>query len=120
MAYQSPDDFAISASLLPEGVEIKAEDLRNKAQDSMFRSFGDLADLAGAISDPAEQTLLLTAVLKEFTKQTGQCSQRLCLNATDLEIFTHQLKTLNLTGESATKVTEALTVARIATPKPRD
>ncbi|MGL4399191.1 MAG: hypothetical protein ACRCXD_04945 [Luteolibacter sp.] len=120
MGYNSPGDIAIFASLLPEGTEIKADDLKNEAQNSMYRGFGGLMGLAGAIRDPAEQALLLTTALEEFTKQTGQSSDPSRVNSTDFEIFTRQLQTLNLTGENATQVAEALAAARSATPKARD
>ncbi len=120
MAYNSPGDIAIFASLLPVGVELKAEDLKNQAQNSMYRGFGGLTGLAGAVRDPAEQTLLITTALDEFAKRTGQSSQPSRLNATDFEIFTRQLQTLNLTGENATKVAEALAAAQSATPKPKE
>jgi hypothetical protein len=120
MAYTHPGDIAVFASLLPEGLEIKAEDLKNQAQNLMYHGFGGLTGLAGAIRDPAEQAKLITTALEEFTTRTGQSSQPSRLNATDFEIFTRQLQTLNLTGENAAKVAEALAAARSATPKARD
>jgi hypothetical protein len=120
MGYGNPGDIATFTSLLPEGIELKAEDLKNQAQNSMYRGFGGLTGLAAAIRDPAEQTKLITTALEEFTTRTGQSSQPSRLNATDFEIFTYQLQKLNLTGENATKVAEALAAARSATPKPRD
>ncbi len=120
MGYNSPDDIAIFASLLPEGIEIKADDLKNEAQNSTYRGFGGLTGLAGAIRDPTEQAKLIITALEEFATRTGQSSQPSRLNAIDFEIFTRQLQTLNLTGENATQVAEALAAARSATPKARD
>jgi hypothetical protein len=120
LGYSSPGDIAIFAGLLPEGIEVKAEDLKNQAQNSIYRGLGGLTGLAGAIRDPAEQTKLITTALEEFVTRTGQSSQPSHLNSTDFEIFTRQLQTLNLTGENATKVAEALAAARSATPKSKE
>jgi hypothetical protein len=69
LGHSSPGDIAIFASLLPEGLEIKAEDLKGQAQNSMYYSVGGLTELAGAIRDPAEQTKLTTA-FEEFARRT--------------------------------------------------
>jgi hypothetical protein len=120
MGYNNPGDIAIFASLLPEGISLKAEDLKNQASNTAYRGFGGLTGLAGALRDPAEQTKLIVTALEHFTTYTRQNSQRSRLNDTDFEIFTHQLQKLNLTGENATKVAEAVAAARSATPKPHD
>lgn len=120
MYYNSPGDIAVFASLLPEGVEFKVEDLESQASNTAYRGFGGLTGLAGAIRDPAEQTKLITTALEKFITNTEQGSQRSRMNATDFEIFTRQLQTLNLTGENAAKVAEALAAARNATPKPKE
>ncbi len=120
MGYNNPGDIAIFASLLPAGIELKAEDLKNQAGNTAYRGFSGLTGLAAAIRDPAEQTKLITTALEQFVTHTEQNSQRSRLNATDFEIFSHQLEKLNLTGENATKVAEAFAAARSATPKPKE
>lgn len=120
MAYNNPGDIALFASLLPEGIELRAEDLENQANNTAYRGFSGLTGLAGAIRDPAEQTKLITTALEQFATNTRQSSQSSRLNATDFEIFTRQLQTLNLTGENSTKVAEAVAAARSATPKPKE
>lgn len=120
MAYNSPGDIAIFASLLPEGVELKAEDLKNQANNTAYRGFGGLTGLAGAIRDPAEQAKLITTALEQFTTNIEESSRGSRVNATDFEIFARQLQKLNLTGEHATKVQEAFDIARSATPKPKE
>jgi len=120
MGYNNPGDIAIFASLLPEGIEVRAEDLENQANNSAYRGFSGLTGLAGAIRDPAEQTKLIITALEHFTTNTRQFSQPSRLNAIDFEIFTRQLQSLNLTGENATKVAEALAAARSTTPQPRE
>lgn len=120
MGYNNPGDVAVFASLLSEGIEIKAEDLKSQASSTTYSGFNGLTGLAGAIRDPAEQTKLITTALEQFATNTRQSSQPSRLNATDFEIFTRQLQSLNLTGENAVKVAEALAAARSATPKPKD
>jgi len=120
MSYNNPGDIAIFASLLPEGIEMNAEDLKNQARNAIYNGLGGLTGLAGAIRDPAEQTKLITTALEQFTTNVRQNSEPSRFNATDFEIFNRQLQTLNLTGENATKVADALAAAQSATPKPRE
>ncbi len=120
MAYNSPSDIALFASLLPEGVEVMAEDLKDQARSTSYNGLRGLTGMAVAVRDPAEQTKLITTALEQFTTNIQRSSQSSRLNATDFEIFNRQLQTLNLTGENATKVAEALATARSATPKPKE
>lgn len=117
MAYNNPGDIAVFASLLPEGIELRAEDLKNQASSTLYRGLGGLPGLASALRDPAEQAELITGALKSFTTAEGVGSQRSRLNATDFEIFARQLQSLNLTGENAAKVAQALDAARSAVSK---
>lgn len=118
MAYSSPKDIAIFASLLPAGVELRADDLKSQASNFNYNGFSGLTGLAGAIRDPAEQAKLITGALDQFTATTGQSSQPARLNATDFEIFARQLATLNLSGDNAQQVQQALAAAKSARPKP--
>lgn len=120
MAYNSPKDIAVFASLLPESVELRADDLKSQASHTAYYGFSGLTGLAGAIRDPAEQTKLITGTLEQFATTTEQSSQPAQLNATDFDILTRQLQNLNLTGDNAEKVQQALTAARNAKPKPRE
>ena len=120
MTYNSPGDIALFASLLPEGIEINAEDLKNQARNATYNGLGGLTGLAGAIRDPAEQTKLITTALEQFTTNIRQNSEPSRFNATDFEIFNRQLQTLNLTGANATKVAEAVAAAQSAMPKPKE
>lgn len=120
MDYNSPGTIAVFASLLPESVEIKAEDLKNQTRSIAYSGFSGLTDLAGAIRDPAEQTKLITTALEQLASHIRRNSELSRVNAADYEIFTRQLQKLNLTGENATKVAEALAAAQSATPKPKE
>ena len=120
MGYNNADDIAIFTSLLPQGVELLAEDLKNEARNSAYRGFSGLTGLARAIRDPDEQTKLITGTLDDFVTTTAGSSDPSRLNATDFEIFTRQVRTLNLSGENAAKVEQSLTAARNAKPKPRE
>lgn len=120
MAYSSPGDIAIFASLLPAGVELKAEDLKNQANNTLYRGFSGLAGLAGAIRDPTEQAQLIAGALEHFTESTEGNSNRSRMNDTDFEIFNRQVQTLHLTGENAARIEQALAAARKATPKPKE
>lgn len=119
MGYNNPDDIAIFTSLLPQGIELLAEDLKNEARNSAYRGFSGLTGLARAIRNPDEQTKLITTALDSHASNTAESSDQSRLNATDFEIFTRQLRTLNLNAENAAKVEQSLTAARNARPKPR-
>ena len=108
------------ASLLPEGVELVADDLKNQAGNVSYRGFSGLIGLAAAIRDPAEQAKLITVALDDLAKQTSMSMQPSRVNATDFEILARQLGALNFTGENAAKVDEALAAARTATPKAKE
>ena len=120
MAYSNPADIGVFASLLPPGIELTAEDLKNPANNTGSRGFSGLPSLAGALRDPAEQAKLISAALDQFTTSVQQSSQRSRMNAIDFEIFSRQLLTLKLTGENADQVAQALAAARNAQPKPRE
>ena len=120
MAYSNSGDIAVFASLLPQGVELLADDLKNQARNTAYRGFSGLTGLAAAIRDPAEQTKLITGALDDLTERTLKSSDPSRLNATDFEILTRQLQTLNLSGENLAHVEEALAAARSATPKPKE
>lgn len=119
MGYSSPRDLVTFVSLLPDSVEIRADDLKNQANNIAYRGFNGLAALAGAIRDPDEQTKFLTTTLDQYTASAQQGSHGNKLNATDFEVITRQLQNLNLTGENATKVQQALDTARNAKVKAR-
>lgn len=120
MSHNNPGDIAVFASLLPKGIEISAEDLKNQATSSFYQGFDGLADLARAIRDPAEQTKLITQALQQLTSNAEQSPQSSRLNATDFEILSHQIQSLNFTGENATKIAEALATAQSATRQAKE
>lgn len=120
MTYSNPKDIAIFASLLPAGIELRADDLKSQANNATYYGFSGLSAMAGAIRDPAEQAQLITGALEQFTTTAGQNSQPARLNATDFDILARQLATLNLNGDNAAKIQQALAAARSATPKPRE
>jgi hypothetical protein len=120
MGYNSPDDIAIFASLLPQGIEILAADLKGQASNTSHRGLSGLTGLARAIRDPAEQTKLITTALDDIASRTESSSNSSRLNSTDFEILSRQLRTLNLSGENAALVEQSLAAARNARPKPRE
>jgi hypothetical protein len=120
MAYNNPEDIANFTSLLPQGIELLADDLKSQAYNTGYRGFSGLTGLARAIRDPAEQTKLITTALNELASSTASSSTPSQLNATDFEIFTRQLRTLNFSGENAALVEQSLAAARNAKPKPRE
>jgi hypothetical protein len=120
LGYSSPKGIAVFASLLPAGIELRADDLKSQANHSTYNGFRGLSAMAGAIRDPAEQAQLITGALDQFTTTTGQSSQPVRLNAADFEILTRQLATLNLSGDNAAKVEQALAAAKAAKAKPRE
>lgn len=120
MTYNNKGDIALFASLLPEGVEFKAEDLQIQASNSAYSGFNGLTELAAAIRDPAEQTKLITTALENFVSNPRDRSAYSRINATDFEILSRQIQALRLTGENATKVAEALAAARSARTKPKE
>lgn len=118
MSYNNPGDIAVFSSLLPQDVELLADDLKSQAQNTSYRGFSGLTGLAAAIRNPAEQTKLITGALDELTKNTIENSEPSRLNDTDFEILARQLRTLHLSGENAAEVEDALAAARSARPKP--
>lgn len=120
MTFNSKGDIALFASLLPDGIEIKAEDLQSQANNAVAGGFNGLADLAAAIRDPAEQAKLIVTALEQLTSSARQPSVLSRLNAADFEILSRQLQSLRLTGDNATKVAEALAAARSAKSKPKE
>lgn len=118
--HNNPDAIATFASLLPAGVEIRAEDLKNSASNTIYQGLGGLVDLATALRDPAEQAELIATALGQFTSRTESSSQVTRMNATDFEILSRRLHTLGLTGADAEKVGQAVANARNARPKPRE
>jgi hypothetical protein len=120
MAYNNPDDIATFTSLLPQGIELLADDLKSQAYNTTHRGFSGLTGLARAIRDPAEQTKLITTALDELANSTANSSNLSRLNATDFEIFTRQVRTLNLSGENTARVEQSLAAARNAKPKHRE
>lgn len=114
----NPGGIAMFAEMLPAGVEIQAEDLKDRAINSYHQGFGGLVDLANVIRDPAEQAELITCALQEYLKRTETGSSRQSLNAIDFEILARRLHSLGLTGDNAAKVEQALANAKSAVPTP--
>ncbi len=117
MSNRNPADITTFAGLLPEGIEIRAEDLKDRARSSVSNGLNGLPEIAGIIREPAEQAKLITEALDQFTKNTESSSSPTRLNSNDFEIFESRLKSLGLTGEDAEKVQAALDGARNARPK---
>ncbi|MBC8127844.1 MAG: hypothetical protein H8M99_11950 [Gloeobacteraceae cyanobacterium ES-bin-144] len=120
MGYSRPSDIALFASLLPKGIEVRADDFKNLVQNMGYNGFSGLSDLAKAIKEPTEQTKLITDALNHFTTNTAESSQIARMNSTDFEILSNQLQKLNLTGDNAEQVQQALAAAQSAKPKARE
>jgi hypothetical protein len=120
MIYNNPAYLAVFTSLLPQGIELRADDLKKAAIDSARQGFSGLTRLARAIRDPAEQTKLITTVLDDLANNTSSGSSPSRLNAADFEIFTRQIRTLDLSGENAAKIDQSLAAVRNAKPNPHE
>lgn len=120
MYYSNFGDIAVFASMLPDGVELVADDLKSQARNTAYRGLSGLTGLAGAIRDPAEQTKLITSALDDLTKRTVESSDPSRLNDIDFEILGRQLRTLDLTGENAAQIDASYVAARSAKPKPKE
>lgn len=119
-AFNNPSDFATFAEALPPSVEIKAADLMPFARNSLSRGPAALVDMARAIQDPAEQAELIVTTLDTFRTQTESSSNPPRMNGTDFEILRHRLRTLNLTGDAATRLADAFDAAKDARQKPKE
>lgn len=114
-----PGDIEKITSLLPQGVEIKADDLKSQSNNSFYQGFDSLLTLTHAIQDPAEKAKLLTTGFQNFTKSTEESSRSSRLNANDFAIAENQIAALNLPPEDAANVQAALAAAKAAKPKPK-
>ena len=118
MAYHAPNAIAEFAGLLPADIEIRAEDLKSQASNSLYNGLGGLVDLAGVIRDPNEQAVLIRETLEDYATQIERNSGGHRLNHTDFEIFSRRLRGLGLTGDASEQVEQALANAKAAVPKP--
>jgi len=119
-AYNSPSDFANFAKLLPPSVELKAADLKEFANDTIYNGPASAVDMAQALRDPAEQADLISGVLDTLRQQKEERSGPSRVNTADFAILKSRLKNLNLTGDDAARVNAALDAAMNATPKPKE
>jgi hypothetical protein len=112
-------DVKLITSLLPSGIEIKADDLKNSG-NSFYYGFGPLINLTQAIQDPQEKAKLITNGLENFTKRVSESSQSSRLNDADFAIAENQIALLNLGPEDSANVQAALAAAKAAKPKPKE
>ncbi len=116
MSFMNPSDIATFASLLPAGVDIRSEDLKNSVNNSIGNNLSGLPEIVGVLHDPAEQAKLITGALNRVVSSARSNSPYGKMNPTDFEIFESGLKSLGLTGENAQKVRIALDRAKNVYP----
>jgi hypothetical protein len=112
-----PGDIEKITSLLPPGVEIKADDLKNQSNSPFYNGFDSLLTLTHAIQDPAEKAKLLTTSFQNLTKSIEESSRSSRLNANDFAIAESQIAALKLSPEDAAAAQAALAAAKAAKPK---
>lgn len=117
MSFMNPSDIVTFASLLPAGVEIRAEDLKDSVNNSSGNNLNGLSEIVGVLHDPAEQARLITVALDHIAASARSNSPYGKMNSTDYEIFESRLKFLGLTGENAQNVQAALDRAKNADPQ---